>query len=129
MHKIRLGRPWTRIAGSERDGLRVDVPDMHPLSDSFISPGDAVVYQRNFNSPSGLTVANTVHLKISEWSGILQTLHVNEVAFSPPVAPWVIDISRCLQSHNRIEVKLVSATGEVPCLTGEVMLMIQEDDE
>ena len=88
-----------------------------------------MVYQRNFNSPTGLTVANTVQLKISEWSGILQTVHVNEVSFSSPVAPWEIDISKFLQGHNRIEVKLVSATGEVPCLTGSVVLMIQEDGE
>ena len=129
MHKIRLKRPWQRIAGPEREVLKVDVPDLEPVLASFISQGDVVVYQRNFNSPTGLTVANTVQLKISEWSGILQTVHVNEVSFSSPVAPWEIDISKFLQGHNRIEVKLVSATGEVPCLTGDVVLMIQENGE
>ena len=127
MHEIRLRRPWDRTVDLEQPPVVVDVPDAIPLTATSISAGDQVRYQRGFNSPSGLAGADAICLCVGAWQGKLESVQVNGTVFSPAHAPLVVDLSKILEGFNRIEITLTSESGEVPCLTGDVVLRIQED--
>ena len=105
----------------------VDIPDSSVLIDSQVDAGDQVRYQRGFNSPTGLTEADKVGLCISAWQGQLVSVQINETLFSPANAPLMIDLSRILLGFNKVEITLTSKSGELPRITGDIVLQIQEE--
>ncbi len=127
MHEIQLRRPWSRISKMDQQPVVVDVPDSTVMIESRVLSGDQVRYQRGFNSPTGLSAADKVGLFISGWQGQLVSVQINETVFSPGDAPVVLDLSRILMGFNNIEIRLMSKSGELPRITGDVVLQIQEE--
>ena len=127
MHEIRLRRPWDRVSKMDRQSVVVDIPDSSVLIDSRVVAGDQVRYQRGFNSPTGLSEADKVWLCISAWQGQLVSVQINETLFSPAKAPLVLDLSGILSGFNKIEITLTSRSGELPRITGDIVLRIQEE--
>ncbi|MDA9934906.1 hypothetical protein N9B88_03975 [Rubripirellula sp.] len=127
MHEIRLRRPWDRLSKMDWQSVVVDIPDSSVLVDSRVVAGDQVHYQRGFNSPTGLAEADKVGLRISAWQGQLVSVQINETLFSPANAPLVLDLSGILLGFNKIEITLMSKSGELPRITGDIVLRIQEE--
>ncbi len=74
MHTIRLRRPWEKqLVGSDIVS-RVDVPES--ISDSPVTES-TFLYRRRFNQPTGLDDAAKVHLRISGWSGQIDSVTLN----------------------------------------------------
>ncbi|MAI72272.1 MAG: hypothetical protein CMM01_15365 [Rhodopirellula sp.] len=126
MHEIQLRRPWHRMSEMDRPPLVVDVPDSSAASDCSVTAGDQVMYQRGFNSPTGLTGEDMIGLCIGAWQGRLVSVQVNGTLFAPANAPLVLDLSKILLGFNKIEITLVSDSGELPRIIGDVVLRIQQ---
>ena len=126
-HEIRLRRPWNRTSNRDLQSVVVHVPDSLDQTDASTVAGDQVRYQRGFNAPTGLTEAETIELCIDAWQGRLVSVQVNGCLFSATDAPLVIDLSNVIEGFNRIEVTIMSESGELPRIHGEVVLRIQEE--
>lgn len=133
MHTIRLRKPWQR---TESDGTvrRVDVPD---LDDELCDANDQatrlphaspceVVYQRNFNLPSGLDGDAIVSLCVDHWSGRLVGITINEKPLDVPTAARTLrlNITDQLDRQNRLAIRLADQTDSKARLDGEVVLSI-----
>ena len=125
MHEIHLRRPWDRMSKLDPQSVVVDIPDSSFLIESQVHAGDEVRYQRGFNSPTGLTECDHVGLCIGAWQGELVSVKINDTQFSPATAPLVLDLSGVLLGFNKIEITLMSMSGELPRITGDVVLQIQ----
>ena len=125
MHEIHLRRPWDRMSKLDPQSVVVDIPDSSFLIESQVHAGDEVRYQRRFNSPTGLTECDQVGLCICAWQGELVSVKINDTQFSPATAPLVLDLSGVLLGFNKIEITLMSMSGELPRITGDVVLQIQ----
>ena len=127
MHEIRLRRPWNRVSSMDQQPVVVGLPDSLDATDLLMNADHQVRYQRGFNSPTGLTEADAIELCISAWQGRLLSVQVNETRFEPAKAlPLVLDLSDILLGFNKVEITLMSESGELPRITGDVVLRIQE---
>jgi hypothetical protein len=129
MHVIHLRRPWERLSKTERQPVVVDVPDVSDLNGTTMSSGDLVKYRRGFNAPTGLTAGETMGLYIGAWQGRLVSVQINETLAAAANAPLVLDLSNSLAGFNKIEIVLMSEFGELPRITGDVLLQIREMSE
>ncbi|TWU59487.1 hypothetical protein Poly51_22750 [Rubripirellula tenax] len=130
MHVIRLRRPWRKL-GPDGIELRVDVPE-HPyesLSPSSAPLGQATLYERSFNSPSGIDADTKVLLRIESWEGRLTTVTVNDQIIATNVErPGIdIDVLPVLRPNNRLIITLESANESEPRLSGGVSLLISAE--
>ncbi len=121
MYTIRLRRPWerSRIGSDQVD--RIDVPEL------VASAGTADAeyrYRRRFNRPTGLTTASRVYLRISGWSGRLDSITLNGHVLAHAADQVDTDVSDLLQNNNLIELTLCGCTDQPARISGEVMLAI-----
>jgi hypothetical protein len=130
MHRIRLRGPWTKTYGDASCVVRTTVPDRFPdnqeQSESASSIKEAVVvcYERRFNQPTGLEVGSMVMLNISTWSGHVMDISVNGNPIIVCGPPLETEITGHLESHNCLRVRLASSPTALPCLDGDVALII-----
>ncbi len=121
MHVMQLRSPW-KIDRNDGSGLlRCELPDFSP------SRADQVVYQRSFNRPTGLVPEQCLWLFIQEWMGLLVSLTVNGRAMDIGSTEFScqVEISRCLELHNVIELRLAAVGDVQPRLVGPVELRIE----
>ncbi len=121
MHVMQLRSPW-KIDRNDGAGLkRCELPDLSP------STADQAVYQRSFNRPTGLVPEQRLWLFIQEWMGSLASFTVNGRAMdvSSTGGSYQVEISRCLERHNVIELRLAALGDVQPRLVGPVELRIE----
>lgn len=125
MHVIRLRKPWDRTDAPSAQRRRIDVPE--PIdADEARSAVSTATYQRRFNRPTGLQPGTRVAMRITDWSGELQSLSLNGRELPVGPAPLEVDLSDQLQPHNRLELSLSPDSDAAPRLSGEVTLVIDE---
>jgi hypothetical protein len=130
MHRIRLRGPWTKTYGDPSCVVRTTVPDRLPDNReqselaSSIKIGDVICYERRFNQPTGLEVGSMVMLNISTWSGQVMDVSVNGNPIIVCGPPLEAEITGHLASHNCLRVRLASSPTALPCLDGDVALII-----
>jgi hypothetical protein len=121
MHVMQLRSPW-KIDRNDGSGLlRCELPDFSP------SRADQVVYQRSFNRPTGLVPEQRLWLFIQEWMGLVVSLTVNGCAMDIGSTEFScqVEISRYLERHNVIELRLAAVGDVQPRLVGPVELRIE----
>ncbi len=121
MHIIRLRGPWEKQTGDD-EVVRVDVPEDE--SEIAGSPQAIVWYRRNFNRPTGLQSQDRVYLKVTSWTGSLQSVQLNDQPIAVGAPPLEVDITSRLAPHNVVCLTFRSAADEMPRLSGEVSLAI-----
>lgn len=132
MHRIRLRGPWTKTHSGSSDACRTSVPDrvanVVELAGSGHSPTieEVVVYERRFNRPTGLAPETSVMLCIEKWIGKAIEISVNghSLPFTSP--PLEAEIVQYLELHNTLHVHLAGTPTALPCLDGEVSLLIRD---
>ncbi len=138
MHRIRLRGPWTKTLSCSSDAIRTSVPDRvalvdHPTGAAHLADAvqsciteNVVVYERRFNRPTGLEPDTLVLLSIEMWLGKVIEISVNGHPLLIADAPFETDITQCLEPHNCLRVSLSGTPAALPCLNGEVSLMIRD---
>ncbi|MFK8111486.1 MAG: hypothetical protein AB8B91_04775 [Rubripirellula sp.] len=121
MHTIRLKHPWQK-RGPAGQSVKVDVPE----TESTQHDG-AHTYCRTFHTPSGLEPSTRVHLQVTEWRGQLESISLNGHVLD---ADDHLDreISELLEKNNRIEIEIRGVGDQLACLSGEVRLVIHDDE-
>lgn len=123
MHTIRLAKPW-RKRGPNGASQRVDVPDTDPDGN-----GGPVVYERNFNRPSGLDDNSEVFVQIDGWQASRIEIQLNGQPVpnsSQTDPPLLVAITEWLQTANTLQVRLDSPDGSDPLLDASVFLAIRD---
>jgi len=119
MHTIRLRKPWEKSRiGSDRVD-RIDIPETgSETSDS------RVCYRRRFNLPTGLDESSSVRLRISGWSGRLDSIRLNGHELDHSEGQVDTEVAGLLRAGNEIELHLQSTPDQPARLSGEVWLAI-----
>ena len=121
MHTIRLRRPWEKqLVGSDIVS-RVDVPES--ISDSPVTES-TFVYRRRFNQPTGLDDAAKVHLRISGWSGQIDSVTLNGSSLRIAGDSIEVEVKSLLRAQNQIDIQLTDTAKASAALSGEVTLAI-----
>ena len=121
MHTIRLRRPWEKqLVGSDIVS-RVDVPES--ISDSPVTES-TFVYRRRFNQPTGLDDAAKVHLRISGWSGQIDSVTLNGSPLRIAGDSIEVEVKSLLRAQNQIDIQLTDTAKASAALSGEVTLAI-----
>ena len=126
MHTIRLRRPWLRAAGQGSAAETVDVPDATPVA----SPAGEVIYERNFNCPTGLEAADRVWLAVDQLRGSAVVIVLNgtvlaDAAIDSLDFPWRADVTEQLASSNKVAIRLKPEANSIASIDGEVSLRIE----
>jgi len=120
-HTIRLRRPWEKTQVGSDVVIRVDVPETRADETDNES---TYLYSRRFNIPTGLDGSSRVRLRISGWSGRLDSISLNGHALQPDQQSVNVDVTKLLNSQNRIDVQLSGTADASATLSGEVDLAI-----
>ncbi len=135
MHRIRLRGPWTKTLCGSLETRRTSVPDSVVNAgelDGSAQPStseDVVVYERRFNRPSGLETKTLVLLSIEKWIGKAMEISVNGHQLLIARPPFEADITKYLELHNSLRVHLTGPPAALPCLDGEVALLIRDAND
>ena len=135
MHRIRLRGPWTKILSGSLDVRRTSVPDS--VADDVEANGLAqppstetvAVYERRFNRPTGLERETLVLLSIESWIGKVIEISVNGHLLPIASPPFEAEIVQHLELHNQLRVHLAGTPTTLPCLDGEVSLLIRDAND
>ena len=121
MHNIRLRGPWEKQIEGE-SSVRADVPDSAEVA------APSVCYRRRFNRPSGLESDVHVYLRITAWTGEVDSIQLNEHPLVVTAPPLTVEVTSQLLDHNEITIRLMvdRNNAQSPRLSGEVRLVIDD---
>ncbi len=105
---------------------KAEVPDSDPVA----SPSGAVVYQRNFNVPTGLQAGDRVFVNFERFEASRATVELNaqllmETSCDAVRFPLRLDVTEQLAASNRLTVCLQPAADRSASINGDVSLQIE----
>jgi hypothetical protein len=111
-HAIRLNAAWERKEickdGLIGNAMRVTLPDQSPIA----ATTESVVYERKFNSPSGLAESDAVFLE-SALLDAAQIVTINGTSLVEQIAESVVVITPLLQRFNHLVIRIPALHSEV----------------